>query len=324
MYLYGKRSNTLAEGVNGHHFTILAHMLQREDCYFEDALRHVLEKMEVLAPLAIFNEEMAGRLNMVYPLGKAYGLINQTSLGYIFDQAAATLPKVEADREWINPYHDLINIADIIADHLRKIAENNEFGASFLIWEIDNLIKHIAVAIARLIDQPLRPDHGDEQELVDKFLWVLAFYWVAFKGKKSISKLRADDCGDSLVFIGLLFFDRGYPEVLRSSISNVRSILDSYCEIAQPQDYYAVGDILAHLWGIRMVLVKRNNVALTSEVDLALVKKPSTLTDEQWQAAQHAIGLRRKQLEESLAKRADYIQRPDTAEAILRQLLHEA
>ena len=323
MYLYGKRSHVIAEEVNGHQFDILANMLQREDYYFEDTLRHVLEKIEVLAPLAILNEEMAGRLNMVHPLGKAYGLINQTSLGYIFDQATATLPKVEADREWINPYDDLIEITDIVANHLRKIAENNEFGDSSLIWEIDNLIKHIADAIVRLIDQPLRPGHDDERALVDKFLWVLAFYWVAFKKKKSVSKHRADDCGDSLTYIGLLFFARGYTEVLQSSISNVWSILDSYCETTQSLDYYTIGDILAHLWGVRMVLVKRNNVELTTEVDMVLAKKPSSLTDEQWQAAQHTIGLRRVQLEERLAKRADYIQQPDTAEAILRQLLQE-
>jgi hypothetical protein len=321
MYLYGKRSYTLAEDVNGHQFTILAHLLQQEDYYFGEALRDVLDNIDVLAPLAILNEATAGRLSIVHPLGKAYGLINQTSLGYIFDQAAAILPKVDADRAWINPYHDLIEIADIISEHLRKVAENNEFGDSFLIWDIDNLVKHIAVAIVRLIDHPLRPDHGDVQELIDKFLWILAFYWVAFKGKKSVSKLRADDCCDSLAFIGLLFFSRGYQEVLSACISNVRSILESYCEIAQSLDYYTVGDILAHLSGIRLILVARSNSVLTQQVDQAISAKPNALTDAQWQAAQHAIGLRRLQLEERLGEQGNHIQRPDTAEAILRQLL---
>jgi len=320
LYLYGKRSHTLAEEVNGHYFTILAHMLQQDDYYFKDTLRHVLEKIGDLAPFAILNEAMAGRLSMVHPLGKAYGLINQTSLGYIFDQAAATLPKVEVNREWINPYHDLIVITEIIADHLRKIAENNEFGESFLIWEIDHLIKHIAVAIGKLIDQPLRIDHGDESELIDKFLWILAFYWVAFNGKKSISKVRADDCCDSLVFVGLLFFERGHPEVLRENISNIKSILNSYCEIAQPLDYYAIGDMLAHLWGIRMILVARNNVALIQEVDRAQNTKPVSLTYEQWQGAQNAILLRRGQLEERLAEGAGRL-RSDSTEAILFRLL---
>lgn len=323
-YLYAKRNFGLAEEVNAHQFTILACMLERQDYYFEDALRHVLEKIELLAPLALINETMTGRLSIVHPLGKAYGLINANSLGYIFAKAAETLPRIEADREWLNPYRDLVDIADIISDHLRKIAENNEFGESFLVWEIDHLIKHIAVVIARLIDEPLRPNHVDERELVDKFLWILAFYWVAFKGKKSVSKQRADNCGESLVFIGALFFARGHPEVLRSCISNIRSILGSYCEIAQPPDYYTIGDLLAHLWAIRMLLVARNNAALTQEVDQALATKPAALSDEQWQAAQHAIERRREQLEERLAERDDRLLRADSAEALLRKLLREA
>ena len=323
VYLYVKRNFGLAEEINGHQFTILAHMLEQQDYHFEGMLRHVLEKIELLAPLAIINETLAGRLSIVKPLGKAYGLVNPNSLGYLFGKAAETLPRVAADREWLNPYRDLIDIADIISDHLRKIAENNEFGDSFLIWETNHLIKHIAVAIAKLIDQPLRPNHGDENELVDKFRWILAFYWVAFKGKKSVSGQRADECSESLVFIGLLFFKRGHPEVLRASISNIRSILESYCEIAQPPDYYTIGDILAHLWGIRMLLIVRDNAALTQEIDQSLNTKPGALTDEQWQVAQNAILLRRGQLEERLTKRDDHL-RSDGAEALLRQLLQEA
>lgn len=321
VYLYVKRNFGLAEEINGHQFTILAHMLEQQDYHFEDMLRHVLEKIELLTPLAIINETLAGRLSIVKPLGKAYG--NSHSLGYLFGKAAETLLRVEADREWLNPYRDLIDIADIISDHLRKTAENNEFGDSFLIWETNRLIKHIAVVITKLIDQPLRPNHGDENELVDKFRWILAFYWVAFKDKKSVSGQRADECGETLVYIGLLFFARGHPDVFRASISNIRSILESYCEIAQPPDYYTIGDIFTHLWGIRMLLIARDNAALTQEVERALNTKPAALTDEQWQVAQNAILLRRAQLEERLAERDDH-QRSDSAEALLRQLLREA
>lgn len=323
VYLYVKRNFGLAEEVNGHLFKILAQLLQKQDRQFGNVLRHVLEKIELVVPVAIINETMAGRLSTVHPLGTAYGLVNPNSLGYLFAKAAETLPRVQADREWLNPYRDLVGIADIISDHLRRIAENNEFGESFVIWDIDNCIKQIAKVIANVIDHPLRPDHGDEGDLVDKFLRILAFYWVAFRGKKSVSNRRVDDCGDSLVFIGLLFLARGHPEVLRSCISNIRSMLESYCEIAQPLDFYAVGDLLAHLWGIRLVLVARGNVALTEEVDRALSTKPGALTDEQWQAAQEAIGRRRGQLDERLAEGDDHLHSPDSAETIVRGLIRE-
>jgi hypothetical protein len=277
--------------------------------------------MEMLARFAVESESMAGRLSPVRPLGKAYGLISPNSLGHLFARATMTLPKVDAEREWINPYHKLIKIADIIATHLRRMAEINEFGESFLLWEIDQSIKHISKVIARIVDKPLRQDHSDETELIDKLLRILAFYWVAFHGKKTVSAQRANDCSESLMFIGLLFLERWHPEVLRACISNIRSIVESYCEIAQPADPYTIGDLLAHLWGIRMVLIAWHNDALTQEVDRALTTKPPGLADDQWQAAQKAIMIRRQQLEERLAQRDDGLGGSDSGELLLRRLL---
>lgn len=322
--IYGRHNYVLAEEVNGHHFSILAQLLQRQDDNFDDVLRYVLEKIETLAPLAIFSESMAGRPNLVHPLDKAYGLVHENSLGYLFERAAMTLPKLDVEREWINPYHELIDIADIIADHLRKMAENNEFGESFLLWEINQSIKHISNVVARIVDEPLHQDYADETELINKLLWILGFYWVAFRGKKSVSGQRADDCSKSLMFIGLQFLERGHPEVLRACISNIRSIVESYCETVQPAKPFTIGDLFAHLWGIRIILVARHNTALTQEVDRALTTKPSGLADEQWQASQEAIMHRRKQLEERLAQRDDHKGRPDSGELLLRRLLQEA
>ena len=323
MYLYGRRNFGLAETVNGHQFNILARSLQRKDYDFDDVLRHVLEKMELLAPLAIASEALAGRMSTVHPLGKAYGLINPNSLGYLFGKAAEALPELDPEREFLNPYHDLIGIADIIADHLRKMAESNEFGESFLLWGIDQTIKHISKVVAGIVDQPLRHDRDDVHDLVDKLLWILTFYWVSFQGKKTVSRRLADDCSDSLAFIGLLFFKRGHPEVLSGCISNIRSIFESYCDIAQTPEPFAIGDLLAHLWGIRMVMVARQNDTLTQEVDRALTTKPRGLTDEQWQGAQEAIMRRRQQLEERLAETDDRLGRRDHSDNVLRELLRE-
>ncbi len=277
----------------------------------------------MLAPFAVASESMAGRLSPVRPLGKAYVPVSPNSLGHFFARAAMTPPKVDAERDWINPYYKLIEIADIIKSHLRRMAENNEFGESFLLWEIDQSIKHISNVIAGIVDQPLREVHADVNELIDKLEGILSFYWVAFRDKKTVSGQRANDCSESLMFIGLQFFKRGHPEVLRDCISFIRSIVESYCEIAQPADPYTIGDLLAHLWGIRMVLIAWHNDALTQEVDRALTTKPPGLADEQWQATQEPIMRRRQQLEERLAQRDDHLGGPDNGELLLRRLLQK-
>lgn len=318
MYFYGKKNQGLAEDINGYHFSILTNLLQRKDYYFKSILRHVLEKLQTLAPIAITIGTAAPRHTLVRPLGKAYGLVNRESLAYIFEQAAETLVEIDVEREWVNPYHNVIEVADVIAKHLRTLADSNEFGESFLLCEIDHSIKYISNVIAKMVQHPVRPDHGDETDLIDKLLWILAFYWAAIHGKRRVSANRADEFSDSLTFIGLRFYELGHPEVLQSCISYIRSIIDAYSEIAQPAAPYILGDLFAHLWGIRLILVQRRNDALTQEVDRVLAK-PRGLTEQQWQNAEQAIMRRREQLEERLASSDHHSQR-DSAEWILRRL----
>jgi hypothetical protein len=79
--------------------------------------------------------------------------------------------------------------------------------------------------------------------------------------------------------------------------------------------------MLAHLWAIRMVLVARNNTALTAKVDEALNTKPPALKDEQWKAAQREILLRRRQKEERVLDRDVSAHE---GEALAHRLLREA
>ncbi len=323
-YFYEKRLEGLAEAVNGKHFSILAYLLQREDNRFGDVLRYVLEKVETLAPLAIRSESLAGHPSLVLPLGKVYGLVSPNSLAHLFEKAAITLPKVDPGRAWLNPYHDLIDIAGIIADHLYKIAENNEFGGSYLLRDIDQSIKYISNVIVKITDRPLRQGHSDENELINIFIKILAFYWVAFHGKRTVSGPLADECCASLMFAGLQFLEKGHDKVLDACISNMRSIVESYCKVAQPAVPDKIGDLLAHLWGIRLVLIAKHNVALIQKVDQALMTKPPGLEDNLWRAAQSSLVLRQQQLDERLAQRDDHRESRDDAELLLFRLLRGA
>ena len=316
---YVKRNAVFAEHVVGHPMAILDHLLDKEDSHYRELLRHVLENMEILAPLAVANEKLQGRLNSSSPMGKAYGLSNPQSLGYLFSKATKLI-KVDEERQWINPYHELVEILDVYCRHFRGLGEQIEFGESFLLREITLLIKHIAVVIQQLISQPVRPDRGDEQQLVDKIGWLLSFFWVAFDKKKTVNQHRADEACDVLVYTGLLFFEYGYPNVLKTAVSHIRSIIGSYSKTNNSPDAYALGDMYAHLWCLRRLANARSNAQYTQLIDEILGNKPETLTDEQWKQAQNAIELRRQQLEQRLEERDDYNLR-DSTDELLRRLL---
>lgn len=250
LQFYAKRNATLAEYVIDYPMAVLNKVLDGEEYHFRDLLRHVFDKLETLAPFAVVNEALQGSLSLVYPLGKAYGLTNPQSLGYLFVKSNQLI-KIDTEREWINPYHDVVEILDLYQRHFRKIGEQVEFGDSFLLWELTQLIKHIAIAVGQMIANPLREGRNDEQALVDKLQWVMSFFWVAFDKKKTVNPRRADEAGDVLAYVGILFFEYGYPDVLNSNVSHISSVINSYCQHAQPLNEYAVGDLFAHLWCMR-------------------------------------------------------------------------
>jgi len=316
---YVKRDAVFAEHVVGHPMVILDHLLDKEDSHYRELLRHVLDNLEILAPLAVANEKLQGKLNLPSPMGKAYGLSNPQSLGYLFSKATKLI-KIDEERQWINPYHELVEILDVYWRHFRRLGEQIEFGESFLLREVTLLIKHIAAVIQHLISQPVRPDRGDEQELVDKLRWLLSFFWVAFHKKKTVNQHRADEACDVLVYTGLLFFECGYPDVLKTAASHIRSIIGSYTKTTSSPDEYALGDMYAHLWCLRRLANERSNAQYTQLIDEILSNKPEALTDEQWKQSQRAIELRRQQLEERLEKRDDYNLR-DSTDELLRKLL---
>jgi hypothetical protein len=315
LHFYVKRNGALAEHVVGHIPTVLDYLLSREDFYFDTVLRHSLEKIEPLVPIAMAIEATAGRFNLLHALARVY-----PALGQLFEKAVL-LVRVEPGQEWVNPYNSLVELLDKYSTHFRRVGERNEFGESFLLWEITYLIKRMATVIAyRILDHPARVGHGDEQAVVSKFQWVLSFLWVAFAKKKNISQQRLDEAGEALAYTGLLFYAHGFPNVLESCVSHIGSNIRSYCEATTPPDYYVIGDLATHFWALRRLTEQRGDDTRTSLIDTARSKKPQAVTDPQWKEAQEAIERRRQQFEERLADR-NGLRDPHSVEGLLGELL---
>lgn len=317
--LYIKQEYILAENLVGHPMEVLNKLTANREDRFKDLLRHVLELIEGLVPYSIANEALQERLTLQYPLSKVYGGVNSNSLGNLLGKYNQYI-EIDEDRPWINPYHEIIDILDIYQRHFRNVGERTEFGNSFLLWELIHLIKDISIVVSQMIERPLREGYGDEQEVVDKLEWIISFMWVAFNKKKIINQRWADDAGDVLAYVGILFFDMGYPEVMRSSVSHIKSIINSYCEISGVPDLYAIGDLYAHLWCMRILAALNDNVAVIGAIDEVLQEKPDVLTDGQWQNAQETIELRRNQLIERMGE-IDRRMLRDSAEELLSRIL---
>ncbi len=298
---YLQQNALLGNNVVGAMMSILQKLLDREDYCFKNVLKHVLDKVELLIPLAIANESLETKITMHQLLEKVYGLIYNNSLGYLYSNSTKFV-KVDSTRPHLNPYSEIIEITDIIQRHFRNIAELNDINNSMILWEINELIKHIAEVIINLLQHSKKQKIQGIDELIDKFKWVLSFFWVAFNKKEYINLRRIKESSETLAYIGILFDKYGYPDILMDCIGHIRSLIDSYSTTTNHVDDYGLADLYEYLWGIRILAIAKNDKGLITKIDAELNKKPASLSDEEWTSIQSTIKLRQEQLEERLEK----------------------
>ena len=308
----------LAEAVTKNQIVILS-ALSWEKTGFPEAVGEVLEKIALQVPLAMENERAAEPAEAYRPLKHAYDSTDMLSLAWLFGNALRWLYGVNDEPDYRDQYAQVLGLANVVSDHLRRVAKNNQFGASMLVPQIDGLIKHIAVAVADYIEDPAPLDQGNQDELVRGFIRLLAFYPSAFRDKDAIHAPHVEQCCDTVAYIGLRFLSSGRPDVLLNCVWCIESVIESYCRTARSPDYSILGEVFALLWATRQVADARDCADIVTHLDRALAQPPD-LTDDQWEQLRNPIRDGRKRLLERLGE-LDDPPRQDRAESLLRALL---
>ena len=308
----------IAEAVTKNQLLILS-ALSWAKTGFPKAVKEVLEKITLQVPQALENERTAEPVDGYRPLKHAYDSTDMLSLAWLFCNALRWLYQTDDEPTYRDQYAQVLEIADVVSDHLRRVAQNNEFGASLLVREIDGLIKHIAVNVADYIDNPAPFDQGNQDELVRGFIRLLAFYPAAFRDKYATHAPHVEQCCDTVGYIGLRFLSSGRPDVLLNCVWCIESVVESYCQTADPPDYFILAEVFALLWATRQAAVARDCADIAEDINRALAQPPS-LTDDQWEQALKPIQDRREGLLNRLGE-PENPPRRDCAEMLLRPLL---
>lgn len=240
----------IAEAVTKNQLLIL-NALSLEKAGFPEAVGKVFEKIALQVPLAIEIERAVEPAQAYRPLKHAYESTNMLSLAWLFGNALRWLYATEDEPAYRDQYEQVLRMAYVVSDHLRRVAHDNEFVSSVLLEEIDGLIRHIAITVADYIDNPAPFDQGNQDELVRGFIQLLAFYPAAFRDKSAIHAPRMEQCCQTVAYIGLRFLLSGRPDVLLNCVWSIESVVKSYCRTAGGLDYFILGDVFALLWAAR-------------------------------------------------------------------------
>jgi len=293
-------------------------LLKHGHFQFHYIFRDMLEKLERIVFLALAKEKLKGKSFQGLTLSP-YDLTNQNSLGYLI-QYSATQIKKEDKKTWIDPYSYFKKINEDLYRHFRDLAENLDFGDSFLLWHIAETIKHISKVYLGLIEKPITDIDSHIKGLTSQVSWYLSFFWVAFSKTTKFNFQHADQACDIMAWVGLAFYAKGYPDVTKKCISNISSIIQSYAKFQSSYEEYHMADLFIHLWEIRLYVESQNNNDFLEDIDKRMNDKPKSISEEQWKEVVAAIELRKGQLNESLNEFNDY---PfmENAESFLKKLL---
>jgi len=229
IYLYTKDKSELVE-------YSLKYLMQlnRYDDDFKIRFEKILEVGERLVPFALIIEITKGKLSGYIPHNEVYSLTGFASIGNIYEYVAKQ-----------KDISLLIDILDALWRHLRNIAEKYDMQNSFMMHEINSAIEHISDINIYLIKEK----NIDEKKLLDKFKWLLSFYWVAYDKKETFNEYYLRKNVETLKKITIDYMKIDYMDVSLDALSNINAIYKFISK--KSQDEYLLRDIQSEVEEIR-------------------------------------------------------------------------
>ena len=273
--------------------------LDRGHTQIDDIVRHTLDEIEAVAPVALASAAAQGMLSMGMPLSPVYDLTVESSIGnLVLKSANAVLDATgEEQSDACRRFH---NLNEIISQHLRSLADDVAgLGATFLVFHITQTIKQICETYFRIIRQV--PDEAEYpgRRLADQVPRYLSFFPAVFVKATTVPDGYARDACDTLAEIGLAFTDLGETSVAETSVTDICSVAELYWKASKGSNPHATAGMLSFVYCVRRLAAARCQNDLVQNADESLARLESSLGDR-WGEVREAYVRDIKRLEEEL------------------------
>ncbi len=273
--------------------------LDRGHTQIDDIVRHTLDEIKAMAPLALASAAAQGMLSMGMPLSPVYDLIVESSIGNLVLKSARAVMDATAEDQ-SDACKLFYEINEIIGRHLRSLADDVAgVGSTFLMVEITLTIKKICETYSRIIRQV--PDEAEYpgRRLADQVPWYLSFFWAVFAKATTVPEGYARDACNTLAEIGLAFCNLGETSVAETSVTNICSVAESYWKDSKGSNPHVTADMLSFVYCVRRLAEARCQNDLVQKVDTRLNRFAVTLGDR-WREVKEAYERDTSRLEEEI------------------------
>lgn len=302
----------LADKIIGNMMELALHVVKEKHFCSIDVIGDMLNILCEITPLLLMNEQRFGSPFTAYDLTKSY------SLSYIVELAASHIKKEES-KDRIDPFMDFNELNKAIWTHLRNVGANTDIGSSFLLWHIVQTIKHIAKVYLSILDSPQPNWQNYIDHLIENFSWYLSVFWASLDKAKVIRPELANDVCDTLAWIGLSFYSKGYTKTLLDSADDIVSVIESYCKVNPNSSPYDIADLQISLWVLKMGVEAQDDEILLEALEKKINTTPKTLQNNLLPAVIDAFENRKSHLTERLTDNFSIMR--DDSVSLLRMLL---
>jgi hypothetical protein len=243
IYLYTKNKAELVE----YNLKYLM-QLNRFDDDFKIRFEKILQVAERLVPFALIIESTRGSPSGYTPHNEIYSLTGFTSIGNIYQYATE-----QSDGNL------LVDILDVSWRHFRSVAEKYDIQNSFMMHEINSTIEHISDINLYLIKEK----SIDEKKLIDKFKWLLSFYWVAYDKKATFNEYYLRTNVETLKKIVLDYMKNDCIDISLDALSNINAIYKFISK--KNKDEYLIQDFSSEIEKIRDFSMSDEKYKIVSE-----------------------------------------------------------
>jgi hypothetical protein len=273
--------------------------LDRRNTQVVDMVRHTLDQIKAVAPLALASAAAQGMASMGMPLSPVYDLTVDCSIGQLVVKSANLVlgATSEEQSDACSRFHQM---NEVISQHFRSLANDVQgLGTTFLVFYITQTIKQICEAYLCIIHQVPEEAEYPGRRLADQIGRYLSFFWAVFVKANTVPDGYARDACDTLAYVGLAFADLGETSVAEMSANSICSVAESYWRTSKGSDPYAIGDMLSRAYCVRRLAEARCQNDLVQKVDARLTRFAASL-GEQWREVKEAYERDTNRLEEEL------------------------
>jgi hypothetical protein len=278
-------------------------------------LKTVLGYSVLLAPLEVAMDKAGKRRIQTFP---PYSLGFEANVAMLLYMVAGQV-EVDAERPWVNPFHEFLEASEDIADHYRNLARTDFLDTLLRKWVVDSLVRVMQVHLSLLSNPPA----GAENHLDDidnRMRWLIHTVPSLFpEGQNPFPSHHADDACGALAILGMNLLEMNRNRAAQDCGTAISAIA-AHATTSNPEPY-SFADLQQKLEILARAAAALGHAQAATEFR-AMIQRPPSISDANWPHFVEARQTRIRQLDEHLEEIERHgMNMPDDPIPLLRRIL---